>query len=104
MFGGHRKGARFFMRERIDTETLAFRSLLFRRFSFLAFWCVFVSHQHSFPHTRPLDHPVNQDRTATWFDASLQRTLEWLSLPVLAVPFWGRPPWLPRAPSGKQQA
>jgi hypothetical protein len=38
---------------------------------------------------------------AFWFDAFHQRTLEWLSLPVLAVPFWGRPLWLPRAPTRK---
>src|SRR5580693_10132661 len=31
-----------------------------------------------------------------------QRTLEWLSLPVLADPFWGRSPWL-QAPRRKTQ-
>jgi hypothetical protein len=29
--------------------------------------------------------------TQDGFDAIPLRTLEWLSLPVLAVPFWGRP-------------
>ena len=30
-----------------------------------------------------------------------QRTLEWLSLPVLADPFWGRLPWLLKRRGGK---
>jgi YD repeat-containing protein len=45
--------------------------------------------------------PGAQIHTPKRFDGRLQRTLEWLSLPVLAVPFWGRPPSLPRAPTRK---
>jgi len=33
-------------------------------------------------------------RDAIPFDRFPQRTLEYLSLPVLADPFWGRLPWL----------
>jgi len=33
-----------------------------------------------------------------------QHTLEWLSLPVLADPFWGRLPWLLNAVAETQQA
>jgi hypothetical protein len=33
--------------------------LFLGRFSFFAFWCVLVSHANSFPHTRPLDYPVD---------------------------------------------
>ena len=57
--------------------------------------------------------PVAEDSTHKWergkvgsgaFDAVGERTLEYLGLPVLAAPFWGRPQSLPRAPTRKQQA
>jgi hypothetical protein len=35
------------------------------------------------------------------FDRFPQHTLEWLSLPVLADPFWGRLPWLLKRRGGR---
>ena len=37
----------------------------------------------------------------TCIDRFPQHTLKWLSLPVLADPFWGRLPWLLKRRGGK---
>jgi len=64
-----------------------FFGFLFSRFG------AFLFPMHTVSHIRArLTTPFGfKNRYQLPFDAFTQRTLEWLSLPVLAVPFWGRP-------------
>ena len=77
-----------------------FGGFLFSRFGAFLFPMPTVSHIRV-RLTSPVDLKRHCRRGHVWFDAVPQRTLEWMSLPVLAVPFWGRPQSLPKAPTRK---
>jgi hypothetical protein len=60
-----------------------------------------------FVYDHPLALPILKDNGPAevahlqLIDRFPQHTLEWLSLPVLADPFWGRSPWLLKRHGGK---